>query len=68
MGRMKGDSTTHVYSKQGAVNHDNIHWNNSGSLCKHRRSIGKGRHICANNVVNRCVEIADCPVGGDCHV
>lgn len=66
MGRMKGDSTTHVYSKQGAINHDSIVWDGSRTLCEHRRSIGKGRNICLNNIVPNCIDIVNCPVGGDC--
>lgn len=68
MGRMKGDSTTHVYSKKGAINHDNIQWSSNKTGCEHRRSIGKGRSLCLKNAVRNCTKVEECPVRGNCHV
>lgn len=41
---MKGNSTCHTFSKDGASNYDKILW--SSNKCEHQRNIGKGRVLC----------------------
>ncbi len=55
---MKGNSTTHVYSRQGRLNHDNVIWDSTSDRCPHGRTIGKGRVVCIKYTTN------DCPVQG----
>jgi hypothetical protein len=53
MGKMKGNSTCHTYSKQGVINHANMKWNND--KCPNQRFMKKNRIICTLNSSIDCV-------------